>query len=67
MGLLWDQNWQCLETDENLLVFYEEDTEGDLFIDQNIEFFDGTHDYSLDVDIKIQNRVKDEVIIMQKL
>lgn len=66
MGLLWDANWQCLGSDENLLVFYEEDTEGDLVIDQDISFADGD-DYSLDVDITIQNRSKDQVIIKHTL
>lgn len=62
---LWDVNWECAGTYEQLFVIYEEDSEGDLFIDQDISFEVDDASYGAVIDIKIQNRSKDEAIIIR--
>lgn len=63
MGIKWDENWACgTNTHEQLFVIYEEDREGDLVIDDEISFDADDATYSLDVDVTIQNRSKDQVI-----
>lgn len=63
---LWDENWECHGTHEQLFVIYEDDNVGDLFIDQQLEFELGDETYAATIDVTIQNRSKDDAIIMRK-
>lgn len=63
---LWDENWECFGTHEQLFVIYEEDDEGDLIIDQDLSFELADDTYAADIDVTIQNRSKDEALIIRK-
>ncbi|MGB5982441.1 MAG: hypothetical protein WBG46_09865 [Nonlabens sp.] len=64
-AILWDPNWECQGEHEQLFVIYEEDTEGDLTIDQDLSFDLADNSYGADIDITIQNRSKDDAIILR--
>lgn len=66
VSALWDQNWECEGTHEQLFVIYEEDNEGDLIIDQDLSFELADDTYAADIDVVIQNKSKDDAIIMRK-
>ncbi|MGB3591772.1 MAG: hypothetical protein WBA16_08845 [Nonlabens sp.] len=62
-AIKWDENWSCEGYEEQLFVIYEEDNEGTLTIGDSVSFENGDSTYSLDVNVTIDNKSKDQVII----
>ena len=65
VNILWDNNWECEGEHEQLFVIYEEDNTSDLIIDQDISFDLADDTYAANIDITIQNRSKDQAVILR--